>query len=514
MAFKDELSILIRARYPYIWLVSHEESRVLRLIKEISKDLKTPKTVISWSSTKGFFDGDKLIDDTAADTSTAFRQITEKALAGEPLIYVFFDLHKLLEREAVTYRLMRDAFEALKRSKISVIIVGPEAKIPLELQKVITVLDVPLPKKEDLRPIVERVIKSTEAAAGIEIGLPPNGQFDKALESLQGLTEAEAENVIARSIVAKRAIDIDELVREKEQVIRKSGVLQFYQHLEGMENVGGLGALKEWIRRRSLAFSPQAEKFGVRPPRGLFLAGPPGTGKSLSAKACAAYLKVPLLLLETARIFGQYVGQSEGQLTAALKTAGSVAPCVLFIDEMEKMFAGTTGPSSSDVTAKLAGILLTWMQERPDGANKVLVIATANNVFGLPPELFSRFDATFWVDLPKPEERAEIFAVQIRKFGRSPKDFDLNALAGKSNGFSGREIEKVVAEGIYAALAENPSNPPALGTAHLLAELGKAKPLSETRKADLDKLRDWGRANALPASLIVEAQEAHRGVEL
>jgi ATP-dependent 26S proteasome regulatory subunit len=515
--FKDELSLLIRARYPVVWLRTTEESRVLRIVKAIAKEqveMGTAKTVMSWSATKGLVlhTGDKVVeqDPETAIPVMALKVVGEEALKGARTLFVFLDLHTQLNRDPSVYRALKDLYSPLKASKCTVLIVSPDTKTVPELDTLVSFLDVPLPTKEELRPIVEDLM----ASAGIPV--PKNGEFYKALENLQGLTEAQAENVVARSIVAHKALNLTELVKEKEAAIRASGVLQFYQSMETMASVGGLDRLKTYITKRALAFTPKAQAFGVRPPRGVFLAGPPGTGKTLTAKAMAAYLGYPLAWLEASKIFGQFVGQSEQSLASALKVVAANAPCVLFIDEAEKLFAGTSGPSSSDVTAKLAGMFLTWMQERPAGADKVMVVMTANNVLSLPPELFSRFDATFWVNLPNYKERCEIFRIHIAKVKRDPDKFNLVALSTATEGYSGREIEKLVAETLYTVMAANPEDPREVTTEDIVNETKGVKPLSETRKADLDKLREWGTNNATPANepMAEGAARASRGLEL
>jgi ATP-dependent 26S proteasome regulatory subunit len=502
--FKDELSTLIRARYPFVWLRTTEEARVIRIVNELAKE--QGKTVMTWSATTGLAGQDP---ETAIPVA-AFKVVKDMADKGDKVLFAFLDLHTALNRDPSVYRGLKDLYAPLKTSKCTVLIVSPETKTVPELDTLISFLDVPLPTKEELKPMVEGLMRAQN------IPVPANGAFYKAIENLQGLTEAQAENVVARSIVAHKALDLAELVKEKEAAIRASGVLQFYQSMETMASVGGLDVLKSYISKRALAFTPKAQAFGVRPPRGIFLAGPPGTGKTLTAKAMASFLGYPLAWLEASKIFGQFVGQSENQLASALKVVAANAPCVLFIDEAEKFFAGTTGPSSSDVTAKLAGMFLTWMQERPAGADKVLVVMTANNVLSLPPELFSRFDATFWVNLPNYAERAEIFRIHIAKVKRDPCKFDLEVLATVTEGYSGREIEKLVAETLYTVMAANPDDPREVTTEDIIKETIGVKPLSVTRKADLDKLKEWGANNAIPANKMMLASEpkAARNLEL
>jgi len=284
---------------------------------------------------------------------------------------------------------------------------------------------------------------------------------------------------------------------EKRQVIRKSGLLEYYPTEERLQNVGGLDALKTWLARRGAAFSEAARKFGLPEPKGLLLLGVQGCGKSLTAKAIAAQWGLPLLRLDMGRIFSGLVGSSEENLRRAIQVAESVAPVVLWIDEIEKGLAGmqSSGVSDGGVTARVMGTLLTWLQEK---TAPVFVVATANRIEQLPPELLrkGRFDEIFFIDLPALPERREILEIHVRKRGRDPAAYDLDLLARRAEGFSGAELEQAVISGLYDAFAEGKE----LGQDHLERAVSDSLPLSTTMREDIERLRDWARTRTRAAS--------------
>ncbi len=507
MTFRDELAVHIKARYPVIWLTSYEEKRVERMISEIC-EAQGKKRFVIWTATKGFTDIDgKVIQQGAADLVEALNQVIEDART-KPTIYLFKDFHKWVDAtDKTVYRILRDAVEVVKSSPSTIIVLSPVLAYPKEIEKAITVLDVPFPDRNELKAVLNRFTQATKLVK--EITMPTPEEEDMILRSAAGLVEDEFENIIAKSLVMFKRIDPKLVVSEKEQTIRKSGVIDFYQSLEGMENVGGLDNLKGWITRRALAFTQKAKDFGLRPPKGVFLAGVTGCGKSLSVKAMASYMQMPLLMVDASKVLGSYVGQSEQNLRAVLKTAEAVSPAILFIDEAEKMLPqGTSGDSG--VSSRIFGMLLTWMQERP--ADKpVLVAMTANDPLKLPPELFNRFDATFFVDLPTATEREAVWAVQIRKAGRDPKNFGLPGLAGASEGWSGREIEMVVGEALIRAFEAGHD----VDDQTILGVLRERIPLSVQRREDIEKMRRWGKEFAVPASTPAATDQYEgRAVEL
>jgi len=492
MEFKQNLELHIRARYPVLYLTTYEEGRIERILGEIAKEQK--KRLVVWASTTGFVEGDKVIQETAADLPEAFKTIVADAQNSGKTLYLFKDLHRNMSQPgSVVYRLVRDTAPKIKKSKVTVILISPMLEFPKELQKVVTPLDVPYPTASELRAVLETQVRSSQNAVE-GIVMPENGEMETILRSAAGLTEEEFENIVSKSLLQYRKIDPKVVVSEKESTIRNSGLVEFHETIEGLENVGGLEELKEWIIRRSKSFTQKALQFGIRPPRGVFLAGVTGCGKTLSGKAMASHMKVPFLMVDPAKILGSYVGQSEEKLRQLFKLARAVAPCIVFWDEMEKtMPQGVQGDSG--VSSKQFGMLLTEMQECPP-STPVLHVMTANDPLKLPPELFTRFDAVFFVDLPTVEERVQVWSVQIRNVKRDPAKFDLRALAEASEGWTGREMEMVTNEAMSRAFEASGD----LETETILSVLKGRQPISVQRKADIDKMRDWGKNTAMPAS--------------
>ena len=506
MDFKQNLALHIKARYPIIWITSFEERRVERLLAEIAKEQKDKRLVV-WTATRGFSEGDKVTQETAADLSEAFKTVVDDAKNRGRTLYLFKDLHRFMgPSNATVYRQVRDAAADLKGSFCTIIIMSPVLDFPKELEKCVTVLDVPFPTPAELRDVLELgVLAAQNATEGIV--MPENGEAETILRSAAGLTEDEFENICAKSLMMYRRVDPAAVVLEKESTIRKSGLVDFYQTVEGLDNVGGLDNLKEWMIRRSKAFSQKAIQFGLRPPRGIFIAGVTGCGKTLSIKAMANHMNVPLLMVDPAKMLGAYVGQSEANTRQIFKLARAVAPCILFIDEAEKMLPqGTTGDSG--VSSKIFGMLLTEMQECPP-TSPVLFAMTANDPLKLPPELFTRFDALFYVGLPTEEERVQVWAVQIRKVKRDPAKFDLQELSKASVGWSGREMEMVVNEALSQAFEADRD----IDTGTIISVLKGRKPISVQRKADIDKMQNWGKDTAIPASKILASGPNGRQME-
>jgi SpoVK/Ycf46/Vps4 family AAA+-type ATPase len=508
-SFKDDLAVYVKARYPILYLVSFEESRVTAMVNAICAEQK--KALILWTATTGFTSpAGKVLSQGASDLTEAIAQIMEEAKAGQKkAIYLFRDLHRWIgeAQDRTYYRLLRDAVEVLKSSSSTIILVSPVLAYPRELEKDIVVLDVPLPDRAELKIVLDGFIQATKAVKA-DIQVPTPEEEDMILRSGAGFTAQEFENVIARSMVMHKRIDPVMVVQEKEQTIRKSG-LDYYQSLENLGDIGGLGNLKEWIIRRSLAFTEKARAFGLRPPKFVFLCGCSGTGKTLSAKAMASYLQMPLIIVDPSKLMGAYVGQSEAQTRAVFKTAEAIAPVVLMFDEAEKILPqGGASAGDSGVSSRLFGMLLTFIQEtrRP-----VLIVMTANNPLLLPVELYNRADAVFFVDLPTKAEREEVFEVQIRKVGRDPRNFSLAQLAEASEGWSGREIEKIIAEALVRSFEAGHE----LDTETIIGVLKERLPLSVMRREDTERARKWGKEYAIPASKsVVRTQDEGRAVEL
>jgi hypothetical protein len=396
-------------------------------------------------------------------------------------------------------RALRELAHALKATYTTVVLLSPMLVIPPEIEKEVSVLDVPLPTYRDLVQLLKEIVGVLRQGGGAKVDLTKD-DADALIKAALGLTLAEAENAFAKAIAWDGRLskdDVGRVLEEKRQVIRKSGLLEYFPTEERLANVGGLDALKTWLGRRGAAFSEAARKFGLPEPKGLLLLGVQGCGKSLTAKAIAAQWGLPLLRLDMGRIFSGLVGSSEENLRRAIQVAESVAPVVLWIDEIEKGLAGvqSSGASDGGVTARVMGTLLTWLQEKTAPA---FVVATANRIELLPPELLrkGRFDEIFFIDLPALPERREILDIHVRKRGRDPAAYDLDVLARRAEGLSGAEIEQAVISGLYDAFAEGKE----LGQVHLERAVSDSLPLSTTMREEIERLRDWARTRTRAAS--------------
>jgi SpoVK/Ycf46/Vps4 family AAA+-type ATPase len=415
-------------------------------------------------------------------------------------IYVLKDYHPFLSpvyaKSSAVVRKLRDLVPSLHTSFKTVVLLSPVLHLPAELEKEVTVVDWDLPSLLELDGLLNRVVRSVEGEPGLNVDLTP-AQREAVLKAALGMTLDEAENVFAKCLVEKKGFDVDLIVAEKEQVIRKSGVLEYFHWSEGVQDVGGLEKLKEWLSERADAFTEKARAFGLPAPKGLLLLGVQGCGKSLMAKAVACEWKLPLLRLDMGRIFAGLVGASEENARKAVKVAEAVAPCVLWLDEIEKGLSGTrsSGELDAGVTSRVFGTLTTWLQEK---TAPVFVVATANDITQLPPELLrkGRFDEIFFVDLPSEEERREILSIHLRRRKRDPAAFDLQALADKSEGFSGAEIEQAVIAALHRAFRQDRQ----MTTEDILAAMGDTIPLVVTMEEEIESLREWARLRARPAS--------------
>ncbi len=497
----DELNILTRAKYPIIYIVSWEERRIEDMLREVA--LNRRKKLYGWTLTNGIAPLDLVqahpVDPSTRDPLNALNFIAQ---SQEAAIFLIKDLHPFLEDSRggldhpVIIRRLRDITNELKESRKTLIILSPILRFPADLEKDITVLDYSLPTLDELELSLDRVVRSAREIAGVQLKMRSE-ERERVLNAARGLTCIEAENVFAKSLVMGRRLDLTIIVAEKEQLIRRSRVLEYYESVEGFSHVGGMNLVKEWLRKRGMAFTEKARRFGLPEPKGLLLLGVQGAGKSLLAKAVASQWQLPLLRLDLGRVFSELVGSSEQNIRTALRLAESVSPCVMWLDEIEKGLAGSSGAGTADAgtSARVFGSLLTWMQEK---TSPVFVIGTANDIAALPPELLrkGRFDEIFFVDLPQLQERREIFAIHLAGRGRDPLDYDLNQLATDSEGFSGAEIEQVIIDGLYDAF----ENGRELTNEDLFRNLKNTIPLSQTMETKITALRQWARNHARPAS--------------
>jgi ATP-dependent 26S proteasome regulatory subunit len=497
----DELNILTRAKYPIIYIVSWEERRIEDMLRRVAIDRR--KKLYGWTLTKGIAPLD-VVQSQAIDPATRdpLNALDFVAQSDEAAMFILKDFHPFLDSSRggsdhpVIVRRLRDITNELKESRKTVILLSPTLRFPPDMEKDITVLDYSLPTLDELDLSLERVIRSAREIAGVQLKMHGE-ERERVLNAARGLTCIEAENVFAKSLVMGRKLDLSVIVAEKEQLIRRSQILEYYESVEGFSNIGGLSLVKQWLRKRGMAFTEKARRFGLPEPKGLLLLGVQGAGKSLLAKAVASQWQLPLLRLDLGRVFSELVGSSEQNIRSALRLAESVSPCVLWLDEIEKGLAGASGSGSSDAgtSARVFGSLLTWMQEK---TSPVFVIGTANDISALPPEVLrkGRFDEIFFVDLPQLQERREIFAIHLARRGRDALTYDLNHLAKASEGFSGAEIEQLIIDGLYDAFEDERE----LTTDDLLNNMKETVPLSKTMEGKISALRQWARNHARPAS--------------
>ncbi|MBN9502647.1 MAG: ATPase [Armatimonadetes bacterium 55-13] len=492
----QEIEILIRAKYPILYIVSWEESRVESTLQNVCKGLN--RTLHTWSITQGMRPAVNRTSGPVKPTSLP-GELEALALVHESSDFTVFllkDFHPYMRDNRVV-RLLRDLALRLRGKAQTLVIMGPSLSLPTDLEKDVTVVDFALPESGEIEKKLDEVIEAVKGNPNVDTKLDPHTR-EVIVKSAQGLTMDEIESVFARSLVEKKKFDVEIVLEEKKQIIRKSGLLEYYPAQNQMSDVGGMELLKEWLEKRTNSFTDKAREFGIPAPKGVLILGVQGCGKSLIAKAIAAHWALPMLKLDVGRIFGSLVGQSEENIRKAIKVAESVAPCILWADEIEKGFAGASGASVSDsgTTARVFATFLTWMQEK---TAPVFLIATANNVSQLPPEMLrkGRFDEIFFVDLPDKAERKQIFEIHLKKRGRDLKKFKTEALAKLTEGFSGAEIEQVIVGALYVAFDAGRD----LNQKDLVAEAEAVVPLSVMMREDIQELREWASIRTRPASV-------------
>lgn len=490
---ETKLINLVKANTKLIQIISYETHRVhgmlIRASKELEKDLfvwNRVEGIKKWDEEKRSFeieDEEKQLPDTALDF---FKENDNLILLLEDF---YPDLTEDKPRMIKTFRNI-----ALQNAQGKTLILSqPFLQLPKELEKDVHILDLPFPNFEDIKAIYKKVCDTHN----IPNADNPNNEL---IESALGLTIMEAEKAFALAYIENESLtgaEVPLIIREKENIIKKSGYLEYYHPKEEMKDVGGLANLKDWLTKRGRGFDKGAKDFGLTYPRGILLLGIPGTGKSLTAKAVGNLWHFPLLRLDMGKIFGGIVGESEKNIREALNIAEAIAPSILWIDEIEKGMSGISSSGSSDggTTARVLGTFLTWMQEKE---KPVFVVATANDISQLPPELLrkGRVDEIFFVDLPTEKEREEIIKIHLKKKNRKSENFNTNELAKESKGFSGAELEEVIKEALFQAYDEEKE----ITNEHILEAIGKTFPLSRTMHETISKMRLWAKSRAVSAS--------------
>lgn len=499
---EQHIANLLKAKFPIIYIESWEENRIVEMISNICHDkkvIKTDRIVYVWSMTTGIvnMDTNKSVNDSdsADDALNYFNTEVE-----EDAVLIMKDIHSHIEYPIIK-RTLRDTANILKTSdfKKNVVLIAPELKLPLDLQKDVTVVDFDLPSVDEIKVLLDSIIE-TNLGSSCKLTDDEKNIFAK---TAQGLTLQEAENAFARAIVERKQLTINELdiiMDEKCQVIKKTGILEFVKSDLKMEDIGGLQNLKHWLIKRNNSWLDKAQKnYNLPAPKGVLITGIAGCGKSLTAKAMSSLWKLPLLRLDAGKIFDKWVGGSEENIRKVIKTAEAVAPSVLWIDEIEKGFDTENG---SSIGKRVFGTFLTWMQEK---TKPVFVVATANNISALPPEFMrkGRFDEIFFVDIPTTKEREVIFRLHLNKMLKgsisenfSVTDMLINELVEKTEGFVGAEIEQVVISAVFDAFAEDRK----LHKDDLFRAVENTVPLSVTQAEQIAKIRKWANTRAVAAT--------------
>lgn len=490
MGFSQELDVCFRARFTLLCVVSFEEECVLENIKELC--IQTQRRLYTWDHAEFF---DVIVGDgsapTAKDPLTALIQM--EAMPDDS-VFVLCDFHQCWQGQPRVVRKLRRLAHRFKFTRKSIVIIMPTSRVPEELRDDAVVVDYPAPGLAEM----EDILAGLTATPGVKTNLTAQGR-EKLLRAALGLSTNQARRIMSRAIVSKGGLDerdIDLINAEKKQIIRESGALEFYSTSETIGDVGGLDVLKEWLRTRERAFTEDARHYGLPAPKGIALIGIPGTGKSLTAKMIAGLWRLPLIRLDLGALFGSLVGQSEENTRRALRLAETVAPCLLWIDEIEKGLA--VGGGDAGTSMRVFASILSWMQEKTAA---VFVVATANNIAMLPPELLrrGRVDEIFFLDLPTRKERREIFEVHLRKRKRIVQAYGIDRLVDTSEGYVGAEIEQAIIDAMYVAFGDIRDPGRDFATEDILAALARQVPISQSYRETIQGLRTWlaeGRAQS------------------
>lgn len=480
MDFSQEFELLLRACYPLLFIPTPEEERVEAAIAACAEGLGNRK-VYYWDFVEGY-------QDTPNNEGVGRRnplqalEFVEKMPPNIGGIYVLRDFHRFLEDISIA-RKLKNLARKLKSQPKNIVILSPELVIPGELSEFLTVVDFPLPSAGELKREIQRLLSTTGPAIADKL-------LGELVRSAQGLSLERVRRVLTRCLAERGQIeveDVEALLEEKRQSIRQTQILDFYPATEQISDIGGLDTLKDWLLRRGGAFGDRARAYGLPHPRGLLLVGIQGTGKSLTAKAIAHHWHLPLLRLDVGRLFAGLVGESESRTRQMIGLAEALAPCVLWIDEIDKAFAGLDGRGDSGTTSRVFGTFITWLAEK---RSPVFVVATANNIQSLPPEMLrkGRFDEIFFVGLPSQEERMAIFSVHLSRLRpHSIKDYDLKRLAYETPDFSGAEIEQTLIEAMHIGFSQNRD----FTTDDILEAASQIVPLARTAQEQIQFLQNW-----------------------
>jgi len=514
MTVTEDIRVLTQAKYPILWLQTTEEERALEELKALARTLtvsigngggdQRAKNFCTWSVTEGFRDisleENSPGKDRAPEATAPAAGLEAVRKYPNPGLIVMKDIHPFL-KDPLVVRKVKDTYHTLKRTYKNVVILSPTDEIPPELGPYVTLIELPLPGRQELKERMAMIVgdvskanpKHAEYLAEVLKGTDFGTLQERVAAAGLGLTRDQFDNVLARCIVG-RTLTPERVGQEKKQIIKKGGLLEYFDPEQTLDDIGGLDLLKAWTIRARRTYTTEAEKYGLKPPKGVILLGPPGTGKSLSAKAISAALSLPLVRLDMSKIATSLYGGTSNRLRSALLMARDVAPCVLWLDEVEKMFASGEGSGGGhEETLRTMSALLTFYQEN---TAPILWVATCNDDTNLRPEFMQRFTKVFLVDLPTETERRAIWDIHIRKVRRDPAKFNVQSLAMASRGFVGREIEVMIQEALTKAFDAGRE----VSAEDLMREITSSTPTSVQRRPQIEAMRERVKAFASPAS--------------
>jgi hypothetical protein len=483
MSFKEEFELVLRARYPIIYISTLEEERAETAIAFCAQQ-QGNRPVYTWDFVDGYQGNPNDAGFGRRNPLQALESI-DKLKPDAAAVIILRDFQRFLEDVAIA-RKLRNLSQKLKAQPKNIVIIASQIEIPSDLSEIITVLEFPLPTPSEIRQEIEKILAASSQVIGSKV-------VDELVRSCQGLSIERIRRVLAKAIANHGEIrpeDVDLVLEEKRQTIRQTQILDFYPATDKISDIGGLDNLKDWLLRRGGAFSERARQYGLPYPRGLLLVGIQGTGKSLTAKAIAHHWHLPLLRLDVGRLFAGLVGESESRTRQMIQVAEALAPCILWIDEIDKAFAGIESRGDAGTTSRVFGTFITWLAEK---TSPVFVVASANNVQSLPPEMLrkGRFDEIFFVGLPAQEERRAIFGVHLSKLRpHNLKNFDLDRLAYETPDFSGAEIEQILIEAMHIGFSQNRD----FATEDVLEAASQLIPLARTAQEQIQFLQNWAAA--------------------
>lgn len=478
--FTEDFNLLLKARYPILYISSYEEDRLEYTIRKSLKKIGN-KAIYSWDFVDGYINNPNNQGFAAKNPLQAL-ELVEKLTSDSPALFILKDFNKFLQDISIS-RKLRNLMRTFKKQPKSIIILASEVDIPPELADLITVVEFSLPNAIEIRNELIRLFDTLKQPF-------EEDSLDLLVRSCQGLSLERIRRALSKSIAQYSTIDnrtIDLILNEKRQIIGQTQILEFQTTTVKFDDIGGLENLKFWLTSRKESFTKKAQVYGLPAPRGLLLAGMQGTGKSLTAKAIANDWKLPLLRLDIGRLFGGIVGESEGRVRQMCQIAEALAPCVLWIDEIDKAFSDSQNRGDNGTSSRVLGTFITWLSEK---TSSVFVVATANNFYQLPLEILrkGRFDEIFFVNLPSTEERIQIFNVFLTRLRpENCTNFDVKLLSSKSQGFSGAEIEQAIVEGMFKAFNEKRE----FTTSDIVYGLSQIIPLSRLDPDRSQKLQNW-----------------------